>query len=172
MSGGRGGQRARLRRRAGTEARGGVARRDGGARAREAAGTEDGALRRRRRRRARGDGGRTGTQGAEDGRRRARGDGGVGRVAAATAEDSGRRQEATMAVEKFGSLTALCHKWPPVSRSEPRTGEAASFIPPPPLVAGRGSSRDKWWVISCGLIHAPRLKGGGRFQIPRAHHRL
>ena len=77
----------------------------------------------------------------EDGGRRACGDGGVGRVAAeakgarrriaaGTAEDSVRRQEATVAVENFGSLTALCHKWPPVSRSEPRTGETASFITP------------------------------------------
>ena len=69
---------------------------------------------------ARGDGG------VGDGGRRARGSGGEGR----TAEESSRRQEAAVAVENFDSLTALCHKWPPVSRSEPRTGEMASFIPP------------------------------------------
>ena len=65
--------------------------------------------------------GRAGTEGAEDGGRQARGDGGDGRVAAelkgarrritaGVAEESGRRQEATVAVENFGSLTALCHK--------------------------------------------------------------
>ena len=101
-----------------------------------------------------------GTEGAEDGGRRARGDGGVGRVAADMAEDSGRRQEATVAVEKFGSLTALCRKWPPVSRSEPRTGRRSFYIDTV-LVAGRGNNRDQKGVFSRGAWLNPRLKGGG-----------
>ena len=32
------------------------------------------------------------------------------RRAVGVEEESGRRQEATVAVENFGSLTALCHK--------------------------------------------------------------
>ena len=68
-------------------------------------------------------------------------------VARATVvQESGRRQEATVAVENFGSLTAQCHKWPPVSRSEPRTGSIYTHI-------------------SHGLSHAPRLKVGGGIKL-------
>ena len=57
---------------------------------------------------------------------------GAAQVSAGLAEESGRRQEVTVAVEKLGSLAVLCFpEWPPVSRSEPRTGETASFIYPP-----------------------------------------